>query len=151
MHRRESRNAKGAIIMKYLYAAGLLASVIFTAVITHKVDDSIYQKGIILRQKLEIEKQKKVVELQSEISKKTEGKRHDIQNRYDHLMSQYIGVRKQYTDELSNRSPAFTIPADGFRIHGEDAGFLITFAKNCSITELERNEVIEKYNSLEVE
>ena len=134
--------------MIYLKIGAFVITIFLTSFITHKVDDAKYSKKVILQQQQDMEHEAAVVNAQSKISQIKQGERDEIQHRYDSLINQLNGVRKQYNAELSKKYPPIAIPAKGLALHAKDAGFLIAFARDCEITELERNEVIDKYNAL---
>ena len=87
-----------------------------------------------------------VVEDQAKISQQTQKDKDDLQTRYDGVVAMLRGMHN--TSVQTNGDPTFTIPTKGFRLLESDAEVLAEFAKQCSNTELERNDVIEKYNAL---
>jgi len=64
------------------------------------------------------------------------------------LLSQYRGIGLRQSGGSANQSPTLAIPSQGLRLLEPDVEILIGFAKQCSDTEIERNDVINKYNAL---
>ena len=119
-----------------------------TAFITHRVDGFYEEKAKIQADEHVIETQTKVVTDQAVVSQTTQKDKDDLQARYDSAITELRGLRKS---KLSAGEPApFAIPSQGLRLLEPDVEVLIGFAKQCAITESERNEVIEKYNDLSV-
>ena len=87
-----------------------------------------------------------VVEDQAKISQQTQKDKDELQTRYDGVVAMLRGVHN--TSLQTDGSPTITVPSKGFRLLEPDAEILVGFAKECSNTELERNDVIEKYNAL---
>ena len=93
----------------------------------------------------------KVVALQAQETKKAQDEKAAIENHYQLLLAQYrgIGLRQSSTGGINQPAPT-PVPSQGLRLLEPDVEVLIGFAKQCAITESERNEVIEKYNDLSV-
>lgn len=133
--------------MNYFKIVLIIISISVISIITHKIDSASYEKKLLYQVREQLAHEQQIVDTQSKITKEKQGERDAIQNRYDALMSQYNGMRNKY-GKLSKSYAPVAIPSQGVRLYGPDAEFLITFARNCAITELERNEVIQKYDSL---
>ena len=129
----------------YIYIAIALG----TAFITHKVDVSNYQEKVIAQQQQAIEHENKVVNDQAEITQNTQKDKDDLQNKYDTAIAQLRGLRQQ-SSTPGNQPTAPAISSQGLRLLEPDAEILINFARQCQATEIERNDVIEKYNALMV-
>lgn len=91
------------------------------------------------------ERETKIIQEQGAVSKQTQAKKDELQTRYDRLMSAYRGVRDTATQAAS--SPA-AVPSQGLRLLEPDVQFLIRFAQQCANTEIERNDIIQKYDKL---
>jgi hypothetical protein len=89
-----------------------------------------------------------VIEQQAVISQNTQKEKDELQTRYDGVVSMLRGVHNSSVSTNSNTS--FTIPSKGLRLLEPDAEVLIGFARQCESTEIERNDVIQKYNALMV-
>jgi len=126
-----------------------IALVLCTSFITHKLDVSNHQKQIIQQQQQAIEHETKVVNDQAIITQQTQKDKDDLQNKYNTAIAQLRGLRQQLTTS-NNQPSAPIIPSEGLRLLEPDGEFLVNFAKQCQATEIERNEVIEKYNALMV-
>jgi hypothetical protein len=87
-----------------------------------------------------------VVEQQATISQQTQKDKDELQTRYDGVVSMLRGVHNPGVQ--ADRNSAFAISSKGLRLLEPDAEVLAEFAKQCANTELERNDVIEKYNAL---
>jgi len=95
-----------------------------------------------------IEHQNKVIEEQGVISQQTQKDKDELQNRYDGVVAMLRGVHNPGVPANGNTSAA--IPSQGLRLLEPDAEVLVGFARQCAISEVERNDVIQKYNSLMV-
>jgi len=143
--------------MIYLQICVLLVLCGFSAMVTHEVDTAKYQKLIAQEQQKSAQAQKDaldhenmVVYQQAQISQNKQKEKDDLQAQYDSLIAQYRGMLKQPGSgraTLPSSSPA-PVPAQGLRLLEQDVESLINFARDCSATEIERNEVIQKYNAL---
>jgi hypothetical protein len=87
-----------------------------------------------------------VVENQAKISQETQKDKDELQTRYDGVVNMLRGLHDPSLQTDGN--PSFAIPAKGLRLLEPDAEVLAEFAKQCANTELERNDVIQKYNAL---
>ena len=117
-----------------------------TAFITHRVDGFYEEKAKIQADEHVIETQTKVVTDQAAVSQTTQKDKDDLQDRYDSAITELRGLRKS---KLSAGEPApFTIPSQGLRLLESNAESFEEFARQCANTELERNDVIQKYNAL---
>jgi len=133
------------LYIKLIIVAALMAG---TAWVTHKVDIEASE-----REKLEItqqvlQKQTQVVNEQAELTKKAQNEKDSNQAHYELLLSQYRGIGLRQSGGSANQSPTLAIPSQGLRLLEPDVEILIGFAKQCSDTEIERNDVINKYNAL---
>lgn len=86
-----------------------------------------------------------VVEKQAIESKKAQDEKDELSKRYNSLIAQYRGLLYKPNDTKTAPAP---IREEGIRLLESDAEFLIGFAKECSNTEIERNDAIQKYNDL---
>ena len=91
--------------------------------------------------------QTETIKQQNEVTVKTQKDKDELQNRYDDAVSQLRGLR-QPSSANTNQPSAPAISAKGLRLLEPDAEFLEQFAKECANTELERNDVIQKYMAL---
>lgn len=98
-----------------------------------------------LKQKAEWEQ--KVANQQAQQTQKAQNEKDALETHYQLLLSQYrsIGLHSHTT---SGSTATLAVPNEEFRLSGSNVEFLINFAKQCSATEIERNDVIEKYNDL---
>jgi hypothetical protein len=120
--------------------------VIGTAFITHRVDGYYSEKEKLEAVQHVVEQQTKVVQDQATISQQTQKDKDELQARYDNTVAQLRGLRNS---NISNgQSTTSAIPSQGLRLLEPDAEVLTEFAKQCANTELERNDVINKYNAL---
>ena len=87
-----------------------------------------------------------VVEDQAKISQETQKDKDDLQTRYDGVVAMLRGMHDPRVQTNGNTTAA--IPSKGLRLLESDAEVLTEFAKQCANTELERNDVIQKYNAL---
>ena len=131
-------------ISTYIYIAIALG----TAFITHRVDGYYYEKEKLEAVQHVVEVQNKVVNDQAMISQQTQKDKDDLQTRYDNAIAQLRGLRN--TNLSNGQSSSFAIPSQGLRLLESDAEVLIGFARQCQTSEIERNDVINKYNALMV-
>ena len=134
-------------ILEWVKIAVLVIACLFTGYVTHKVDESNHQKEIIAQQQAAMEHENQVVNQQAAIAQQTQKDKHEIQNHYDDAIAQLRGLR-QHASTANSQPTAPGISSQGLRLLEQDGEFLINFAKQCSISEIERNDVIEKYNAL---
>ena len=87
-----------------------------------------------------------VVEQQATISQQTQKDKDELQTRYDGVVAMLRGMHDPRVQTNGNTTAA--IPSKGLRLLEPDAEVLIGFAKQCADTEVERNDVIQKYNAL---
>jgi hypothetical protein len=87
-----------------------------------------------------------VVEDQAKISQETQKDKDELQTRYDGVVAMLRGVHNSSLQ--ANGNPSIAISNKGLRLLEPDAEVLAEFARQCANTELERNDVIAKYNSL---
>ena len=131
-------------ISTYIYIAIALG----TAFITHRIDGYYEEKAKVEAVEHAIAAQTKVVQDQAVIAQQTQKDKDELETRYNTLVAQSRGM---FNTNLSNGKPATpTVPSQGFRLLEPDVEVLIGFAKQCAISEIERNDVIQKYNSLMV-
>jgi len=131
-------------ISTYVYIAIALG----TAFITHRIDGYYTEKAKVEAVEHAIAMQTKIVQDQAVISQQTQKDKDDLQTRYDNTIAELRGLRQS---NLSNGKPtAIAISNQGLRLLEPDAEVLIGFARQCAATEIERNDVIEKYNALTV-
>jgi len=131
-------------ISTYIYIAIALS----TAFITHRVDGYYSEKEKLEAVQHVVEVQTKVANDQAMISQQTQKDKDDLQTRYDNAIAQLRGLRN--TNLSNGQSSTTAIPSQGLRLLESDAEVLIGFAKQCTNTEIERNDVINKYNALMV-
>lgn len=123
-----------------------IAVAIGTAFITHRVDGFYEEKAKIQADEHVIQIQTKVETDQAVVSQTTQQDKDDLQTRYDAAIDELRGLRKS---KLSASEPApFAIPSQGLRLLESNAESFEEFARQCANTELERNDVIQKYNAL---
>ena len=131
-------------ISTYIYIAIALG----TAFITHRIDGYYEEKAKVEAVEHAIAAQTKVVQDQAVIAQQTQKDKDELETRYNTLVAQSRGM---FNTNLSNGKPTTpTVPSQGFRLLEPDVEVLIGFAKQCAISEIERNDVIQKYNSLMV-
>jgi phage gp36-like protein len=131
-------------ISTYIYIAIALG----TAFITHRIDGYYTEKAKVEAIEHVIAVQTKVVNDQAVISQQTQKDKDDLQTRYDGVVAMLRGV---HNPNLStSQSTTIAIPSQGFRLLEPDAEVLVGFARQCAATEIERNDVINKYNALTV-
>ena len=87
-----------------------------------------------------------VVEQQATISQQTQKDKDELQTRYDGVVAMLRGVHDPRVQ--ANGNPSIAISNKGLRLLEPDAEVFAEFAKQCANSELERNDVIAKYNSL---
>jgi len=131
-------------ISTYIY----LAIALGTAFITHRIDGYYEEKAKVEAVEHAIAQQTKVVENQAVIAQQTQKDKDELETRYNALVAQSRGML--HTNLPNNQSPTPTVPSQGFRLFEPDVEILIGFAKQCAISEIERNDVIQKYNALMV-
>jgi phage gp36-like protein len=131
-------------ISTYIYIAIALG----TAFITHRVDGYYSEKEKLEAVQHVVEVQTKVVNDQAIISQQTQKDKDDLQTRYDNAIAQLRGLRN--TNLSAGQPSATAIPSQGLRLLESDAEVLIGFARQCQTSEIERNDVINKYNALMV-
>ena len=131
-------------ISTYIYIAIALG----TAFITHRVDGYYSEKEKLEAVQHVVEVQTKVANDQAMISQQTQKDKDDLQTRYDNAIAQLRGLRN--TNLSNGQSSATAIPSQGLRLLESDAEVLIGFARQCQTSEIERNDVINKYNALMV-
>jgi hypothetical protein len=136
-------------ILEWVKIGVLVIACLFTGYVTHKVDESSHQKQIIAQQQQAIEHETKVVNDQAAVTQKTQKDKDDLQNKYDIAIAQLRGLRQQ-SSTPGNKPTAPAISSQGLRLLESDAEILIGFARQCETSEIERNDVIQKYNSLMV-
>ena len=107
-----------------------------------------YEAKIVKVNQVAFEHTTKVIEQQALISQTTQKDKDELQTRYDGVIGMLRGM---HNPSLStNTNPTIVIPSQGFRLLEPDAEVLIGFARQCQNTEIERNDVINKYNALMV-
>jgi phage gp36-like protein len=131
-------------ISTYIYIAIALG----TAFITHRVDGYYTEKAKLEAVEHVIAVQTKVVNDQAVISQRTQKDKDDLQTRYDGVVAMLRGVRNPNLS--AGQSTTAAIPSQGLRLLEPDAEVLVGFARQCAATEIERNDVINKYNALMV-
>ena len=117
------------------------------AFITHRVDEASYQEKVNDQITQAITHETRVVNNQAVISQQTQKDKDDLQTKYDSAIAELRGMR---ADPSSNGSEpaALAISNQGLRLLESDAEVLIGFARQCQTSEIERNDVIQKYNAL---
>jgi len=131
-------------ISTYLYIAIALG----TAFITHRVDGYYEEKAKVEAVEHAIAEQIKVVQDQAVIAQQTQKDKDELETRYNALVAQSRGMHNANLPSSQPTTP--TVPSQGFRLLEPDVEVLIGFAKQCAISEIERNDVIQKYNALMV-
>jgi len=131
-------------ISTYIYIAIALG----TAFITHRVDGYYEEKAKVEAISHAMEVQTEVMQNQANISEQTQKDKDDLQTRYDNAIAQLRGLRN--TNLSNGQSSTTAIPSQGLRLLESDAEVLIGFARQCQTSEIERNDVIQKYNALMV-
>ena len=96
------------------------------------------------------EHETKVVAEQAKIAQNTQNAKDFNEAHYQLLLNQYRGIGLHNTSVQTNGSATLTIPSQGLRLLEPDAEILIGFARQCATSEIERNDVIQKYNALMV-
>jgi len=117
-----------------------------SAYVMHHIDGYYSEKEKLEMTQHALEHETKVVSNQAIISQTTQKDKDDLQAKYDVAVAELRGLRQ--SNSSSTRPTTFAIPSKGLRLLESDAEFLEQFAKECSNTELERNDVINKYNAL---
>lgn len=145
--------------MIYLQLCVLLVLCGFSAMVTHEIDNSKYQKLIAVEQQKSAQAQKDaldhenmVIFHQAQIAQTKQKEKDDLQAQYDSVISKYRGMlgKPNTSGSAMPSSSSAAIPAQGLRLLEQDVESLINFARDCSTSEIERNEVIQKYNALSV-
>jgi len=136
-------------ISTYIKIAIFLCISLGSAYITHKIDESNYLEQVNDQIRQAVEHETQVVNDQAAISQKTQKDKDELQNRYDVAITELRGLRQQSATQ-GNEPTTPSISSKGLRLLEPDAEVLIGFAKQCANTELERNDVINKYNALMV-
>ena len=131
-------------ISTYIYIAIALG----TAFITHRVDGYYSEKEKLEAVQHVVEVQTKVANDQAMISQQTQKDKDDLQTRYDDAIAELRGLRNTHTAD--GKPTSLAISNQGLRLLESDAEVLIGFARQCQTSEIERNDVIEKYNALMV-
>jgi hypothetical protein len=131
-------------ISTYLYIGIALG----TAFITHRVDGYYSEKSKVEAIQTALNTQTEEINKQAVISQQTQKDKDDLQNRYDSAIAELRGLRQP--SAADNQPAAPTIPSQGLRLLESDAEVLVQFARQCQATEIERNDVINKYNALMV-
>jgi len=128
----------------YIY----LAIALGTAFITHRVDGYYEEKAKIEAIEHVVQVQTEVVNNQAVVSQQTQKDKDDLQTRYDSAIAELRGLRN--TNLSTGKPSATSISSQGLRLLEPDAEVLIQFARQCETSEIERNDVIKKYNALMV-
>ena len=131
-------------ISTYIYIAIALG----TAFITHRVDGYYSEKEKLEAVQHVVEVQTKVANDQAMISQQTQKDKDDLQTRYDDAIAELRGLRNTHTAD--GKPTSLAISNQGLRLLESDAEVLIGFARQCQTSEIERNDVINKYNALMV-
>jgi len=129
-------------ISTYLYIAIALG----TAFVTHRIDGYYSEKEKLEAVEHIVQVQSQVVNDQAVVSIKTQKDKDELQNRYDNAIVELRGMRQSSTP--NGKPTSFAISSKGLRLLEPDAEVLIQFARQCESSEIERNDVIQKYNSL---
>ena len=132
----------------YIYAAIAIGAFSFGAYSGYAITDNHYKAALAEVNQKAFEHTTKVVEQQAMISQTTQKDKDELQIRYDSVVSMLRGLHNSGVSENSNTS--FAISSKGLRLLEPDAEVIVGFAKQCESTEIERNDVIQKYNSLMV-
>ena len=133
------------LYIKLFFLAALVSG---TAWITHKVDSANYEKERADAVTEALNNQSRIIDKQAEVSAKTQKDKDELQNRYDSVVAQLRGLHN--ANIPAGQSTSAPIPSQGLRLLEPDAEVLVGFARQCESTEIERNDVIRKYNSLMV-
>lgn len=107
-----------------------------------------YEAKIAKVNQVAFEHTTKVIEQQALISQTTQKDKDELQTRYDGVVNMLRGVHNSSISADSNTP--FAISSKGLRLLEPDAEVLVGFARQCESTEIERNDVIQKYNFLMV-
>jgi len=129
-------------ISTYLYIAIALG----TAFVTHRIDGYYSEKEKLEAVEHIVQVQSQIVNDQAVVSIKTQKDKDELQNRYDNAIAELRGVHNSSLQ--TNPNTSFGISSKGLRLLEPDAEVLVGFARQCESTEIERNDVIQKYNSL---
>jgi hypothetical protein len=117
-----------------------------TAFVTHRVDGYYSEKAKVEAIQTALNTQTDEIQKQAVISQQTQKDKDDLQTRYDSSIAELRGLRQ--SSSTNNQPTASAISSKGLRLLESDAEILVGFAKQCANTELERNDVINKYNAL---
>ena len=131
-------------ISTYIYIGIALG----TAFITHRVDGYYEEKAKVEAISHAMEVQTEVMQNQANISEQTQKDKDDLQTRYDDAIAELRGLRNTHTAD--GKPTSLAISNQGLRLLESDAEVLIGFARQCQTSEIERNDVINKYNALMV-
>ena len=134
----------------YIKIAILLCISLGSAYITHEIDYSSIEKAKTEAVTQALKNQTEIINKQSQDTQKAQNEKDALQAHYEFLLNQYRGIGLHDDNSSSNQPASIAIPKEGLRLLESDAEFLFGFAKSCAITEIERNEVIDKYNDLTV-
>ena len=129
---------------KLAIGACLLAGSFFMG---FKIEESRWQAEKIKIQNEAIEHENKVLSEQGAISQQSEKEKNELQNRYDGVIAMYRNSLRSNSGATGG-NPSAGIPSQGLRLLEPDAEVLIGFARSCSQSEIERNEVIQMYEAL---
>ena len=132
----------------YIYIGVFVAGLALGIYPTYRLTSDHYETKIAKVNQEAFEHTTKVIEEQAAISQNTQKEKDELQNRYDTVVDMLRGMHKPGVSADSNSIAP--IPSQGLRLLGSNAEFLFRFAKECSNTEIERNDVIQKYNALTV-
>lgn len=126
----------------YLYIALALGTVF----VTHRIDGYYSEKAQLSAVQHVLETQTKIIQDQATVSQQTQKDKDDLQTSYNNAIAELRGLRT--STPTANQPTSPVIPSQGLRLLESDAEDLIGFARQCEISEIERNDVIQKYNSL---
>jgi len=132
----------------YIYAAIAIGAFSFGAYSGYAITDNHYKAALAEVNQKAFEHTTQVVQKQAVISQNTQKAKDELQTRYDNVVSMLRGMHNPSLSANTNTS--FGISSKGLRLLEPDAEVLIGFARQCESTEIERNAVIQKYNSLMV-
>ena len=136
-----------------LNAATLKLAAIAIALIASFFFGVKYQNGVVAKERLEeqnakVEKTNEVLAKQGDIAKQTQEQKDELQKRYDNVVSAWRNSLRQPANGGANINAASTLQNRSFRLSGENGEALIQFARDCERTEIERNDIIGRYDSL---
>ena len=132
----------------YIYAAIAVGAFTFGAYSGYAITDNHYKAALAEVNQQAFEHTTKVVQQQAVISQNTQKEKDELQTRYDSVVGMLRGVHNSSLQ--TNPNTSFGISSKGLRLLEPDAEVLVGFARQCESTEIERNGVIRKYNSLMV-